>query len=117
MNEIEGKIKAKESLASKNKNQDQVNNFKSERVERSKYSDNQSSGSDNYDPLADSDCSSADDASPNNLTGAEIQELIKEQMRGRVGIKNIAKGFWKGLVSVNDPDVQLDEEGNPIEVM
>ena len=40
MNEIEGKIKAKESLASKNKNQDQANNFKSERVERSKYSDN-----------------------------------------------------------------------------
>ena len=38
-------------------------------------------------------------------------------MRGRVGIKNIAKGFWKGLVGVNDPDVQLDEEGNPIEVM
>ena len=38
-------------------------------------------------------------------------------MRGRVTIKNIPKGFWKGLVSMSDPDVTLDEEGNPIEVM
>lgn len=36
-------------------------------------------------------------------------------MRARVGIKNISKGFWKGLVSMSDPDMALDEEGNPIE--
>lgn len=35
-------------------------------------------------------------------------------MRDKVGIQNIEKGFWKGLVSTSHPDppVLLDEEGN-----
>ena len=30
--------------------------------------------------------------------------------------KNINRGYWKGLVSMSDPDPPLDEDGNPIEV-
>lgn len=37
-------------------------------------------------------------------------------MREKVGIQNIEKGFWKGLVSMSaDHEIQLDEDGIPIE--
>ena len=44
-----------------------------------------------------------------------MEDVIRTQMRDRVGINNIQGGFWKGLVCM-DPEVPVDEEGNPIEV-
>ena len=37
-------------------------------------------------------------------------------MREKVKSTNINRGYWKGLVSMNEPDPELDEEGNPIVV-
>ena len=95
---------------------------KRQRMKRAKQNEsdeedraNLSSTSSHYDPLADSDCSSAEGGSPKFLSKDEMQDAIKTQMRDKVGIQHIGKGFWKGLVSMSDPEQVLDENGFPVD--
>ena len=112
MKEIETKNKKAEAQAA----QQRAEREKAKKKEDNLNGGDDSSGSDRYDPLADSDNSSARSDSPNVLSGNQLKEVVRNQMREKMNSKNINRGYWKGLVSMSDPDPPLDEDGNPIEV-